>query len=503
VVAEPVRAPRAAASSGGLGSVVPLVMALFGVIGGARAIGDNSTFVHLRTGVEIFRSGVPTTDSYSFTAFGDPFVVQSWLISTLYGAGYELSGDFRWAVVLHGVLMGSAAYLLARLVRTDRVATSGGLAFLTVISGAMWWSARPLLAGIVAFAATVTIVVAKRHPGWLVLVGVVWVASHGSWPIGLAWLGLVLVGRLIDTRSVDRRSVAQLGALTGGVLLGAISPVGPRILTFPFVAIERRDIFASVVEWGSPSFSGGPALLSLVAFALGTGLVLRRRAPWAYTLPYGVILVAGLVSLRNLPMAAVALAAALSPIAESLRGFDASTTVAQEEGNTQPTSIPMRLVVGGLSVACVAWLGLALGGGDVSVDTYPYRELRALEAAGIVDGDTRIASPETVGCLQVLRRVIEPPERAELVPPVFVDDRFDMYPRAVLEDQRSLISGSDDPLEILDRREIDVVVWSADSPLTQTLLSAPEWRKVELDLDADLPGADEGDYSVFVRSTDG
>ncbi|MBV8386727.1 MAG: hypothetical protein JO155_08060, partial [Acidimicrobiia bacterium] len=53
--------------------------ALFGFRLGARSIGDNSMFVHLRTGMDMVRNGaIPRRDPYSFTAHGHPWVVQSW-----------------------------------------------------------------------------------------------------------------------------------------------------------------------------------------------------------------------------------------------------------------------------------------------------------------------------------------------------------------------------------------------------------------------------------------
>ena len=73
-----------------------LVLATFALLGfgiGARPLGDNSSFLHLRTGIEILNGRrVPTVDPYSFTAHGHPWVVQSWLASVAYGAAYRMAG---------------------------------------------------------------------------------------------------------------------------------------------------------------------------------------------------------------------------------------------------------------------------------------------------------------------------------------------------------------------------------------------------------------------------
>jgi len=71
-----------------------LFAAAFGLVGlalGARPIGDNSTFVHLRTGIDIVAGlGIPRVDPYSATAVGTDWVVQSWLPSLAYGLAQKV-----------------------------------------------------------------------------------------------------------------------------------------------------------------------------------------------------------------------------------------------------------------------------------------------------------------------------------------------------------------------------------------------------------------------------
>src|SRR4051812_30183961 len=70
-------------------TVETIVVAVFAISGfrlGARPIHDNSMFTHLRTGVDMVRSGaIPRVDPYSWTAHGHPWVVQSWLAEWSYG----------------------------------------------------------------------------------------------------------------------------------------------------------------------------------------------------------------------------------------------------------------------------------------------------------------------------------------------------------------------------------------------------------------------------------
>ena len=79
-----------------------------------------------------------------------------------------------------------------------RTLASGALA---IGIGVGYWSPRPLLFGLVAFALVVTIVERRANPWWLIPVVWLWVNSHGSFPLGLLWIGAVAVGAAIDDRA--------------------------------------------------------------------------------------------------------------------------------------------------------------------------------------------------------------------------------------------------------------------------------------------------------------
>ena len=57
------------------------------------ALEINSFLTHLATGRLIIETGaVPSADPYTFTGYGEPWVVQSWLVSLLYGVVERMSG---------------------------------------------------------------------------------------------------------------------------------------------------------------------------------------------------------------------------------------------------------------------------------------------------------------------------------------------------------------------------------------------------------------------------
>src|SRR5688500_5809434 len=89
---------------------------------GLRPLADNSFLTHLATGRIILETGsVPTTDPYTFTAAGEPWVVQSWLASVLYASAERLAG-LDGVRVLMGVLVATLTGLAWSILRpADRV----------------------------------------------------------------------------------------------------------------------------------------------------------------------------------------------------------------------------------------------------------------------------------------------------------------------------------------------------------------------------------------------
>jgi hypothetical protein len=66
--------------------------------------------------------------------------------------------------------------------------------------------------------------------------------------------------------------------------------------------------------------------------------------------------------------------------------------------------------------------------------------------------------------------------------PVFVDDRFDMYPLSVSREYEALLNGRPDSVEILDRWKADTVLWQRKLPLV-TILRTSGWRETYGDKD--------------------
>ena len=439
--------------------------ALLGLRLGLRPLGDNSLFIHLRTGLDLVRTGhVPRTDPYSFTAAGDPWVVQSWLASLVYGLA-ERVGGFGLVRLSHGLLYGLVGWLLARLARTGSAWRTALAGVLAVGIGVVHWAPRPLVFGILGLALTV-LVVERRRPWWL-LVPVVWVwaNTHGSFVLGVVWLVLVALGEWLDDRRVRPSVLPWLGGFVVGLVVACANPLGPRLLVFPFTVVGRREAFSHVVEWRSPSFQEGRGLLLAVCL-VGLVLVLARagsaRLGWRDVLPVAAFLGAGLVAQRNLPMLAVVAAPVLG---RALR--------ADPGEERRP---PLHLAIGGL-LAALGVLFVAVAAREPAFDLEGY----PVAASRLVEDRTRLATTDVAAGYLVLRRGAEAR--------VLIDDRVDLYPVDVTLDYLELLDGRPGALEVLDRYDVETVLWETDRALHAQLAASERWRRI---------GARDG-WAVWVR----
>jgi hypothetical protein len=448
--------------------VVGAVVVVIGAYIGAAPLDDNSFFTHLATGRYILEHGFPSGDVYSFTAPGSRWVIQSWLPSVLYGALDRMVG-LGGIRALTAVLAGAVAGIMWTLTRPAKgLVARLGICVPALVVAATMWSARPLMLGLLLLGLTV-LAAERRIPAPVLLpVFWLWVNSHGSFPLGLVALACFAVGSRLDG---ERRpsELRPLAWAAGGTVLGAVNPLGPVLLTFPLGLLKRQDVLGNVIEWRSPSFSEvySRAFLLLVILAIAS---LVRRPSWRSAVPFAVFLAAGLMAARNIPVASIVFLPGLARGAEGL-----GTLTGEVRSRAITVAAALVVVVGGLLVTG------RLRGPDLELGKYPVDAVAWLDSEGLLGPDTRRVTPDTVG--NYLELVLG--DQAK----VFADDRVDMFPRPVIDDELALVNGSPRWDDVLTRWDVDVVLWDRTAPLSQLLAGSDQWR---------LGFADE-EWAVYVR----
>ena len=182
-----------------LSTLLGLASALVGFGIGAQKLGDNSFLTHLATGRRMIDEGVVREDAFTWTSNGESLVVQSWLASLLYGIVDELGG-FGGLRLLMAATAGVLGWLVWRLTeRSPSVATRFIVVVPVLFIGLRTWSERPLLLAFVFLASALVVSERGSDPRWLVVIGVLWVNVHGSWPLGIVLLAARWFGALLWT----------------------------------------------------------------------------------------------------------------------------------------------------------------------------------------------------------------------------------------------------------------------------------------------------------------
>ncbi len=469
----PPAAPTAPARGPRLDTLFTAVFALFGWAIGLERLSDNSFFWHLRTGQLILDSGFPRSDPFSFSAAGTHWVVQSWLAEVVYAVVDRVTGPFgiRVVVGLTGAAIAVLAFRLALRLTQNRV-RAALLTALALASLDTLWSERPLVFGILALVVLVWVVevpdsLVGRRPVLAIPVLLwCWANVHGTFVLGFAYLGLHLVGRWLDGHRPwegrERRLLVGAGVAVVAVF---ISPYGVSLVTFPTVLLSRAEIFRHIVEWGSPDFHSLRG--ELYALWIVTFVVLLVRAPGKVSrrdllvsLPF---LVLGLWALRNIalaPLVGLPIAARAVAAPRRTRATDRSGVLGWG------LAAALLLVVTVFTVN-------AAGQPSFDFSGYPVGAMKAVARDGLL-GKRLLTTDYDAGYV-----ILQDWPRQR----VFIDDRYDMYPRPIIADYFTLARSQPGWDAVLQRENIQVIVWPRGDPLVALVEDTGRWRVRDEDRD--------------------
>jgi hypothetical protein len=342
--------------------------------------------------------------------------------------------------------------------RSRSLAVRGGVTLSCLLITGALVSGRPLLFGLLGFVLTFLAADGRLDPRWLLPVGWVWVNTHGSFPYALLLLVVLAVGRRLDEGEWGREP-RVLAWSAGGIALGALNPIGPRLLLFPLTLLSKTDAFRSIVEWRAPTYElwHTYAVLALLLVAV---LALSRRPSWR---DGGVLVVfgaLGLTSQRNQVILVVVLAAVLASTLPEV-GPTVRSVARPVLGAPARVAVVLAFVLFGVASARSP---------EVDLSPYPVATIEWMEAEGLWGPDSRVVAPDFVGNLREAR---EGPDAR-----VFIDDRVDMFPVEVTEDYVDLLGGRPGWDEILDRHEATAVLWEEDTALASLLAQSEGWEVV-------------------------
>jgi hypothetical protein len=257
------------------------------LVGAAFLIGryfavDPDLWWHVKNGQNILATHHwPTTDPYSFTVAGTPWLCYEWLGDVLFGAVARFAGlrGLDALLILLSSLILLSLYAYASLRSGNPKAgfvTAAGLYALVTPS----LSLRPQMLGYLFIVLTLIVLEyfrqGKVRSLWVLPpLFLLWINTHGSWVIGLAVLFVFFASGLMDLRigsiEAQRWSAKERIHLEVVILLclAAIpmTPYGTRLAAYPFTVASSLPInVANVLEWRPMPFNltGGKIFLVLL-----------------------------------------------------------------------------------------------------------------------------------------------------------------------------------------------------------------------------------------------
>jgi len=448
----------------------PLVAWVSGLLLGAGALSDNSFLTHLATGRLIRTGGAPHRDLYTFASGGKHIVVQSWLASWGYAELEAIGG----ATAIRLAISAVCGLLLLTLWRLSRPAGSLlgrlGLVSMAGMVGLLWWNERPQILGFLALALIALVLQEERSPWWLVPLFALWVNVHGSFPLGIVFVGLTIGVRVVSRRRLGARELAELAAMAIGVVGGAaVSPYGFELLTFPVEMLGRSSSLILIAEWRPLAvWSHGHVVIDNLVFlceSIAIVALLVWRRSWVRVAVAAVFVGLAFMAVRNVAVAALALIPLAAPALAGLGTADA--TIAPERRRMLAAGTVGALLVGAFIALTPAY--------DLSA--YPTSAVDWMQSQGYVgrrDGrNLAVLSHDYNGNYLEWRYGADAH--------AWIDDRAELHSFATMRDYVFLLSDIGDSDEILARHPHDLILWAARSSLADHLRDDPAYRVVYRD----------------------
>ncbi len=451
----------------------------------------------LRAGAEIIDGrGIPSTDTWTFTAAGLPWLDQQWGAQVVLGGVYGLAGWTGLATLRALMVALITALVLVAIRRTAptmprRTAALLTLAAFIVMSPAL--ALRPQLFGLVLFAATLFVLADRANRDrWLwtlPVIAMAWANIHGSFILAPVLVALACLEDLLARTPIARRMVV-VTALTAALTLA--NPFGFGVWEYAFGLATNREVTARISEWQAPTLGSAFGALFWVSVALVVVAVValigrRREIPLVALITLAGFAALGAIAERGIAWWAIVAAITVARLtAQSRAGADMSGAIkgvpARERGRVINAMVGGALVVVGI-VLIPAWRPIDRG----------------------LDAPTGLLGQAPSGITGVLRDVATSSDRIwnpqvwgswfEFALPAATysfDARIEVIPGHAWEMAQRVERAEAGWAEELDLARVTIVVIEGPmaSPLPVALATASTWRLAYADADG----------SIWVRS---
>lgn len=459
--------------------LVPLCAAvgayLFYLSAGEILLRDSDTEWQIKVGQWILEHGaLPTSDVFSFTRFGEPWISSSWLSQVAYALVY--GGDWAGAVILTSIAIGATVAIFLHLLSPYfDPARAFLIAALALVLSTIHFFARPHVLALPVLLAFIGGLMAsadrRTYPSWWLLpLMTLWANLHGGFVLGLTLIGPIGLEAVWSAEPGRRRQLVVRWGLFGIAALAAscVTPYGWNSLLGATKILSLGKLLTLIGEWmpadfSKPSFFEA-TLLGLIGLICYRGLTLSVPR---------ILLLLGLVwmalsHIRNIEVFAfIAPLVLAKPISEQW-GMAVVTAARFEERR----SLPVVTMLAAVAMVIGAWVTTT-----TFVAQHEFKFLPAFWPAAAVDvlqqhKAQRVFNTAPFGGYLVSRDI-----------KVFIDGRAELYGEQFVLDYYAALDARDTGqlLDLLDRYRIDATLLSSGSPAGNVLDHLKGWKRLYKD----------------------
>lgn len=449
---------------------------------GGMLIRDGDTFWHIQAGDVIIEQGaLITQDTFSHTAFGQPWTSHEWLAEIIMAGLHEIAG-LEGVACFFLFLVSLSFWVLFKT--TEKTARPGITLFCLAIAlalSASHMSARPHLFTWLFTMLTLAILFqGGKHLYWLPLMIIPWANLHGGFVLCLVLQVIFIVGQVLDDsfvahqpfrESLQKQKMA-LVVFFLCLVTCCINPFGYELLLFPLQV--TKGVFSKIIsEWNPPDFQ---ARWYFRYYLIGLVLLVscaRSRVNWTERLLLLFFLNAALTHVRHFSLMVMVFTPFIAREIDFLSDRwlkQKHLSIRDNELQTSSTSGPLVALV----LLCVL-----LTAGAINIKALNFMTPKKLfntefsEIEGLVDylntslPDGNLFNDYVLGGYLIY--ALKP------APKVFIDGRADMYGEDILSDYMSIKGSMTQRGQLLDQYEIDWIVFEKKSDLVSSLEDSGRW----------------------------
>ncbi len=464
---------------------------------GKELLNDGDTGYHIRAGEFILDTlSIPRYDIFSYLTPPPQWIAHEWL-SEVVMASIHRSFGLTGIVIFFSFLLSFVYYLLFKIIRKYKgnIILAVFIVLLVLCSSVLHWLARPHIFSLVLIVIWYYLLDAFQynHRNYLYLmppIMLLWVNLHGGFISGFILNGIYLFGNFIkfffpqeEERASYKKKARILGLTTVACLLVTlINPYSYHILLFPFKLVSNKFIMDHVNEFLSPNFHSVAVMpfKYLLFFMIAILAISRKQLKLIELVLVLVFINMALYSARYIPLFAI--------IAAPILAKQANLILKQADGGFINFFKTRSDNIAAIDASAKGYLWPVTAVLIVAVFTatgrieYRFDEVKKPVAA--VEFLRNVPLKGNMFCEDEFGDYIIYSAYPQYK--VFFDGRSDMYGVERLKEYLKVMGFEPGWEKIIEKYNINWIIFNADSVLSRFLLEKNEWRLIYADKVANI-----------------